>query len=116
LQLVEIIQLVLVGFVGISSIIFLFSYLGFRKRSKQLSANADLTLKQRHQKQKNVSSPKILKTPDAKILETQQKIKSPEQTSNQTVKSNRFQVFKPNTDKEHFPKILKVNPPKKNKS
>lgn len=118
LQLVDIIQLVLVGFVGISAIIFLFSYLGFRRREKQFNPKIQIIAKAKSEKieKVKVQADKTEKIPVVTVEEEEiekKQIVQPEVEKNKQV---RFEVFKPNKEKEHFPKILKVNSPKNDKS
>lgn len=122
MQLIEIVQLVLVGFVLISSLIFGASYLGYRKR-----AGLSGTTKKKSEK---IRSAKIVVKPEPvkKVSKTvtpkvDKKIIVKKDTNTQELnvpksklKTNRFEVFNPAKEKEHFPKTLTIKLNKKNKS
>lgn len=106
MQLIEIVQLVLVGFIALSLIIFLFSYIGYRTRSKKINDGF---------------KPEILNnsfTPDLEerkpIQPELKNIKEPI-IKDELLKSNqiknsksKFEVFKPKKDNPriHNPKTI----------
>ena len=104
MSLVEIIQLVLVGFIAISLSIFLFSYVGYRSKNK------DSTSKMRLDVNNVLKSSNIEE--DAIELQEKNKTNLPASKAPITKKSkikNKFEVFRLSKDnlKKHFPKIIK---------
>ena len=99
MQLIEIVQLVLVGFIALSIIIFLFSYIGYRTRTKKI--NSDI-------KQEIKDFPKIPDLKEKISITPEPKNVRPAAPKDELIKSNqvkntksKFEVFKPK----------KVNPP-----
>lgn len=118
MQLIELVQLVLVGFIVTSLVIFFISYLGFLKKSKKnenfikaekknkISVNEKVQPITTNQKEKIKNSEKEIPVTKKEI------IKSIENKS----KQSRFEVFKPTKEKEHYPKTLSVKISKDNNS
>jgi hypothetical protein len=114
LQLIEIIQLVLIGFIVISLIIFGFSYFGYRRRTKSIPVKKpkqmEILIKPEIDPAK-VDTP--IQTPD---LET-----TSEDLGKKTgiLKKNKkkFEVFKPSTDDSPVlqSKAISIKPPQKSK-
>ena len=108
MQLIEIVQLALVGFIVISLLIFLFSYAGYRAKSKK----NDLEVKPKLENKLSIdptinvklTEPIIeKKIIDKPVLKTEI-VKSNKEKTNKT----KFEIFKPSTDKTkvHNPKII----------
>lgn len=110
LQLIEIVQLALVGFIAISVLIFLFSYIGYRSKTKKIDHDF-----KRQIEIKPVIRPTVkTKLPDLK-QESEQKIIEKTVSKTEITKSNKvepkkdkFEVFKPSPEKSkiHNPKII----------
>jgi hypothetical protein len=107
LQLIEIVQIALLLFIALSAIIFLFSYLGYRTKSKTnvLSKTSTVNIKPEIKQSKVVDSGN-----------PQQKNDTPKNPIN---KNPRFEVFTPDKDekieseksfkkKSHYPKTLTI--------
>jgi len=113
LQLIEIVQLVLVGFISISLIIFFISYIGYRRRVKQNYSNTKPPVKPQIQKVTKQTLEQE-KNPAKTILSAEQNPVSKSEVINsiQTKnKQSKFEVFRPSREKEHYPKILIVKSP-----
>ncbi|MBK7630578.1 MAG: hypothetical protein IPJ23_07745 [Ignavibacteriales bacterium] len=106
MQLIEIVQIALLLFIVASAIIFLFSYLGYRTKSK---AN-DLPKVSTNLKNEIIQP---------KIVEKQNPILEQDKPKDQIKKNPRFEVFIPENDgkidsekfrskKSHFPKTLTI--------
>jgi len=107
LQLIEIIQLALLFFIVLSAIIFLFSYLGYRTKSKL----------------KKLPKPKYeskeIETQKTEVIQSSVKSPEPEKPKESLDQNPRFEVYTPNSDtnvnqksqkllkkKSHSPKTL----------
>jgi hypothetical protein len=112
LQLIEIVQLALLLFIAVSAIIFMFSYLGYRSKSK-----LDNKLPKEIMNDKNVD------TINPKVVENSISQPKSDKPKNLIKKNPRFEVFTPDRDgkfdsekssnkKSHIPKTLTI----KNKS
>lgn len=109
MQLIDIVQIALVGFILISLLIFLISYLGYiaRIKKKKTDLRGDLVPK------KTINS-----IDQAKIAIPQEGTQKPPVSKSEIIdsviqksKKSKFQVFNPNTEKPkiHSPKIIKSN-------
>lgn len=118
LQLIEIVQLVLVGFISISAFIFLFAYLGYRR--KKINSTKQPKINSSNQ----ITVPEIPITQIPKTENKNSTLKScPPITKKEVIKNfeaknskSRFEVFKPKKEKEHLPKVLKIKIPKEDQS
>lgn len=113
MQLIEIVQLVLVGFIALSLIIFLFSYIGYRTRSRKINDGFE-------QKIINNSMISHIKEEKSKQSETENVndpvMKAEPLKANKVKKDkSKFEVFKPKKDNPqiHNPKTIISNFPKK---
>ena len=107
MQLIEIVQIALLLFITISAIIFLFSYLGYRNKSKvdRIPNSPIIDKKVENTEPNAVNKPNRITQPE---------------TPKETIKGNpRFEVFTPDKDgqiepdktrakKSHFPKTLTI--------
>ena len=109
MPLIDIVQIVLVGFIVFSFLIFLISYLGYRAKNNKASID--------FRGNSNPKTHKILINQN-QIDSSPQNTPKPPVSKNEIVnsvkqKSNRskFQVFNPKTEKPkiHSPKIIKSN-------
>ena len=109
MQLIDIIKLALILFIALSIIIFLFSYFGYRKKSK----TEDLTRTEVNDKKVDITPPKIVEELPSKpeLIKEKESIK----------KNQRFEVYIPNLEtevksesqknlkkKSHHPKTLTI--------
>lgn len=113
MQLIEIVQLVLVGFIALSLIIFLFSYIGYRTRSKIINDGFE---------QKIINNSKIPHIEEEKIKQSEPEnvndpvMKAEPLKANKVKKDNsKFEVFKPKKENPpiHHPKTIISSFPKK---
>jgi amino acid permease len=106
LQLIEIVQLVLVGFATLILVIFLVSYFGYKARNKNKINTSPTDVLFNQKKTESESSKQIVnKTQKSK-------------TATSADKLQKFEVFNPNTSKElnqklkeskkHFPRTLSI--------
>ncbi|MEO8233763.1 MAG: hypothetical protein ABI638_15900 [Ignavibacteriota bacterium] len=109
MQLIEIIQLALVLFIVLSIVIFLFSYLGYRQKSK----TEDFTKTEVNDKKTDIVPPKVVEELPIKPEPIKEK---------ESIKKNqRFEVFVPDIEidlkseqqknlnkKSHHPKTLTI--------
>ena len=107
MQLIEIIQFALIFFVAISVIIFLFSYLGYRKKSQENNLQKSIPVDKKVEIEKPIVAEKLNPLPE------------PEKPKEKKIVSPKFKVFTPETDskieseksqskKSHFPKTLTI--------
>lgn len=106
MQLIEIIQLALLFFIALSAIIFLFSYLGFRKKSKLIE-----TPQPKHESKK-------IETQKTEVKQDSVKNPKPEKLKESVKQNPRFEVYTPSSsitakqnslksnNKSHSPKTL----------
>lgn len=108
MQLIEIIQLALLLFIAVIAIIFLFSYLGYRTKSK---LKDDLI--------RESNSDKKVEPINSKVVENSMSQVESEKLINPIKKNPRFEVFTPDNSgiidseksakkKSHFPKTLTI--------
>lgn len=92
MQLIEIIQLVLIGFILISLVIFIFSYFGYRRRNRITS---DVKQKSKGTIQKTELEPllKSLPAQNSNTINTTNEFKK--KTGVLKKNKNKFEVFKP---------------------
>lgn len=114
MQLIEIIQLVLIGFIVISLIIFSFSYLGYKRRTKLIPDQKSNKMERRVK-------------PEADLVKDEAPIQKPDlETTNQDLgkktdilnkNKKKFEIFKPSTVDPSFPnsKVINIKPPQKPK-
>ena len=109
MQLIEIVQLVLVGFIALSLIIFLFSYIGYRTRSKKISDHSTQPVIDNSMiSDLNEKKPNQPKIEDGKNSKTKN---GSLESEKEKKKQSRFEVFKPVKDKliTHTPKTIISN-------
>ena len=109
MQLIEIIQLALILFIALSIVIFLFSYLGYRRKSK----TEDFTKAEVNDKKVKIAPPKVVEELPGKP--------EPVKETESIKKNQRFEVFVPDVEtdvksdpqknlkkKSHHPKTLTI--------
>ena len=109
MQLIEIIQLALILFIALSIVIFLFSYLGYIRKSK----TEDFTRAEVNDKKVEIIPPKVIEELQVKP--------EPVKETESIKKSQRFEVFVPDVEtnvksdpqknlkkKSHHPKTLTI--------
>jgi hypothetical protein len=106
LQLIEIVQLALVGFIAISLLIFLFSYVGYRSKTKK----TDLDFKPEVEINPTIKPVLKVKLPEQEPRISDQPVPKTEVIESNKVESkkDKFEVFKPSPEKSkiHNPKII----------
>lgn len=107
MQLIEIVQIALLLFIAASAIIFLFSYLGYRRKSKITHVPNEIT----HSEKVIPVKPKVIEKSKPQPLPIKQ--------AEMMKKNPRFEVFTPDNDdqtgsdksrnkKLHYPKTLSI--------
>lgn len=117
MQLIEIVQLVLVGFIIVSLLFFAAAYLGYRKKNTKFSSNKSISTKPLINTKNGIELPLLnTKKNESPIIKDKEPDKSvpPKKTENSKpekikINGNRFEVFNPSKENLHYPKTLNIN-------